>query len=159
MELRPVSTADLAFLAEMTLLAGFPPGPLPEGAAQMPRVTRWFVDWGRDGDVGVVAWRDGERLGAAWCRVLTDVLARDDGGRPVPELAIAVASDHRGQGVGKRLLDGLVGAAFVAGHGAIALTVNSRNPALRLYEREGFRVVGRDGERLTMVKSLETVAR
>src|SRR5271157_4194530 len=40
-ELRPVSDADLPFLAEMTLLAAFPPGPLPEGASEMPHV--WVV--------------------------------------------------------------------------------------------------------------------
>jgi ribosomal protein S18 acetylase RimI-like enzyme len=34
------------------------------------------------------------------------------------------------------------------------LSVNSQNPALRLYERAGFQVVARDGDRLTMVKSL-----
>jgi hypothetical protein len=62
MELRPVSDADLPFLAEMTLLAAFPPGQLPEGASDMLHVTRWTVDWGRQGDVGMVAWSDRQRL-------------------------------------------------------------------------------------------------
>jgi ribosomal protein S18 acetylase RimI-like enzyme len=155
MELRPASTADLPFLTEMALLAGFPPGPLPEGAADMSRVTRWLTGWGRPGDAGVVAWHEGHRVGAAWCRVLGEVLVRDDAARPIPELAIAVAPDYQGRGVGTRLLDGLARAAAAAGHQAIALTVNSRNPALRLYERHGFEVVGRDGDRLTMVKSLD----
>jgi GNAT superfamily N-acetyltransferase len=154
MELRPVSAADLTFLAEMVLLAAFPPGPLPEGASEMPHVTRWLEDWGRPGDAGVIAWHDGERLGAAWCRVLADVPARDAEGRPLPELAIAVAPAHQARGVGARLLDGLARAASDVGHTAVSLTVNARNPALRLYERAGFQVVGRDGGRLTMVKSL-----
>ena len=154
MELRPVSAADLTFLAEMTLLAAFPPGPLPKGASAMPHVTRWLEDWGRPGDAGVGAWQDGERIGAAWCRVLADVLARDAEGRPLPELAIAVAPGHQARGVGARLLDGLARAASDVGHTAVSLTVNARNPALRLYERAGFQVVGRDGNRLTMIKSL-----
>jgi GNAT superfamily N-acetyltransferase len=153
-ELRPVSIADLTFLGEMTLLAAFRPGPLPEGASEMPRVTRWSADWGRPGDAGVIAWHDGERVGAAWCRVLADLLARDAEGRPLPELAIAVVPDHQAHGVGARLLDGLARAAFEVGHTAVSLTVNSKNPALRLYERAGFQVVARDGDRLTMVKSL-----
>jgi len=155
MELRPVATADLAFLGEMTLLAAFPPGPLPDGAAEMPRVTSWLVEWGRPGDAGVVAWEGGERLGAAWCRVQADVLARDREGRPLPELAIAVAPDHRARGVGGCLLDGLARAASEAGFTAVSLTVNARNPALRLYERSGFETIARDGDRLTMVKPLE----
>ena len=120
----------------------------------MPKVTRWLEDWGRAGDAGVVAWDGGRRLGAAWCRVLAEVLARDAEGRPVPELAIAVAPEHRGRGVGACLLDGLARAASGVGHTAVSLTVNAQNPALRLYERVGFEVVGREGDRLTMVKSL-----
>jgi ribosomal protein S18 acetylase RimI-like enzyme len=143
----------------MALLASFRPGPLPVGAAQMPRITRWLEDWGRPGDAGVVAWQDSERAGAAWCRVLGEVPVRDEAGRPLPELAIAVAPEHRDRGVGARLLDGLARAASDAGHTAIALTVNSRNPALRLYERHGFKVVGRDEDRLTMVRSLDQPAR
>jgi GNAT superfamily N-acetyltransferase len=154
MDLCPVSAADLTFLAEMTLLAAFPPGPLPEGASEMPHVTRWLVDWGRPGDAGVIAWHCGERLGAAWCRVLADVLVRDTEGRPLPELAIAVAPGHQARGVGAHLLDGLARAASDLGHTAVSLTVNARNPALRLYERAGFKVVANDGNRLTMVKSL-----
>jgi ribosomal protein S18 acetylase RimI-like enzyme len=154
MELRAVSADDLAFLAAMTILAAFPPGGVPADAAELPNVTRWFDEWGRPTDAGVVAWHDGERVGAAWCRVQASVLARDAEGRPLPELAIAVAPDHRARGVGRLMLDGLAEAAAAAGHHALSLTVNARNPALRLYERTGFEVVGRDGDRLTMVKSL-----
>ena len=154
MELRPISIADLPFLGEMTLLAAFPPGPLPDGASAMPRVTRWFAEWGRPGDAGVVAWHDGERLGAAWCRIQGDVLARDAEGRPLPELAIAVAPDHQARGVGARLLDGLARAASDAGSTALSLTVNAQNPARRLYERAGFHIVASEGERLTMLKPL-----
>jgi ribosomal protein S18 acetylase RimI-like enzyme len=153
-ELRPVSGADITFLRDMTQLAAFPPGQIPEGATEMPRVNRWFVEWGRPGDVGVVAWHDDERLGAAWCRVQADVLARDAKGWPLPELAVAVAPDHQGRGVGSHLLGGLAHAVSEAGFTAVSLTVNSRNPALRLYERVGFQVVHRDGNRLVMVKSL-----
>jgi GNAT superfamily N-acetyltransferase len=154
MELRPVSVADLTFLGEMTLLAAFPPGALPEGASEMPRVTRWLAEWARPGDAGVVAWHKGERLGAAWCRVQADVLARDAEGRPLPEMAIAVAPNRQARGVGARLLDGLAQAVSEVGHIGVSLSVNSQNPALRLHERSGFQVVARDGDRLTMVKSL-----
>lgn len=154
MELRPVSANDLAFLAAMTLLAAFPPGGVPVGAAELPHVTRWFEEWGRPTDAGVVAWHDGERVGAAWCRVQASVLVRDAEGRALPELSIAVAPDHQARGVGRLMLDGLAKAASAAGHHALSLTVNAQNPALRLYERVGFEVVRRDGDRLTMVKSL-----
>jgi ribosomal protein S18 acetylase RimI-like enzyme len=157
MELRPISAADLPFVIEMTLLAAFPPGGVPVGAADLPRVKRWFEGWGRATDTGVVAWHDGQRVGAAWCRVQAIVLARDADGRRLPELAIAVAPDHRARGVGRLMLDGLADAASAAGHRALSLTVNAQNPALLLYERAGFEVVTREGDRLTMVKSLGSV--
>jgi ribosomal protein S18 acetylase RimI-like enzyme len=138
----------------MTVLAAFPPGPLSDDAFDMPHVTRWTVDWGRRGDAGVVAWKDGQRLGAAWCRVQADVLARDEAGRPLPEIAIAVSPEHRAGGIGAQLLDALERTAADAGYAALSLTVNARNPALRLYERAGFEIVRREGNRLTMVKPL-----
>jgi ribosomal protein S18 acetylase RimI-like enzyme len=154
MELRLVSDADLPFLAEMTLLAAFPPGPLPEDAVDMPHVTRWTVDWGRPGDAGVVAWSDERRLGAAWCRVQAEVLARDGAGRPLPEIAIAVSPEHRARGIGAQMLKALDRAAADAGQTALSLTVNAHNRALHLYERAGFEVVRRESDRLTMVKPL-----
>jgi ribosomal protein S18 acetylase RimI-like enzyme len=138
----------------MTLLAAFPPGPLPEGASEMPQVTRWLAEWGHLGDAGVIAWRDGQRVGPAWCRVFAEVLAQDTEGRPLPEVAIAVAPNHRARGIGARLLDGLARATCEAGYAAVSLKVNAQNPALHLYERAGFEVVARDGDRLTMVRSV-----
>ena len=154
MELRPVSSRDLDFLIEMTLLAAFPPGSLPDAAPDLPHAKRWFDDWGRPADRGVVAWHDGRRLGAAWCRLQERVLVRDPAGQPVPELAIAVVPDHRAGGVGTRLLAELVRTAARADYSALSLTVNAANPAVRLYERSGFDLVRRDGDRLTMVKWL-----
>ena len=146
-------------LAEMVLLAAFPPCPLPAGAAEMPRATRWTVEWGRTGDVGVVAWRGAERVGAAWCRLGDHVLAPDQAGRPLPELAIAVAPGHRSRGIGGALLAALERGAVATGHEALCLTVNARNPALRLYERAGYRFLERDGDRLTMTKALDRTPR
>jgi GNAT superfamily N-acetyltransferase len=152
-ELRSVSIADLPFLTEMALLASFPPGPLPVGASQMPRVVRWTQDWGRPGDAGVVAWRNGARIGAAWCRIHDEMIARDEEGRPSPEVAIAILPDHRSSGIGTRMLAGLVSECAKSGQRALCLTVNAHNPAHRLYERTGFVLVRREGDCLTMVAS------
>ena len=56
-----------------------------------------------------------------------------------PELAIAVLPDHRGRGLGRRLLRELLDAAG-GRFGAVSLSVRAENPAWRLYERTGFRV-------------------
>lgn len=159
MDLRPVSDDDLPFLAAMTLLAAFPPGALPEHASEMPHATRWTTDWGREGDLGLVAWQDGVRVGAAWCRVQSDVLARDEAGGPLPEIAIAVEPQHRSGGVGAAMLAALAGEAARAGFAGLCLAVNEQNPALRLYRRAGFETTAREGARLTMVTRLDAQRR
>ena len=159
MEIRPVSEDDAPFLVEMTLLAAFPPGPLPEGASEMPRSARWTREWGRTGDAGVVAQLDGERVGAAWCRLFDEPIVNDGTGNSIPDVAIAVSAEHRSVGVGGALLRALEREAAAAGHTRLCLTVNERNPALRLYERAGYRLVRSDGEALTMARSLERQSR
>ena len=102
----------------------------------------------------MVAWRDDMRVGAAWCRVQSDVLARDEAGGPLPEIAVAVEPQHRSHGVGAEMLAALEGEAARAGFAGLCLAVNEQNPALRFYVRAGFETTARDGARLTMVKRL-----
>ncbi len=61
----------------------------------------------------------------------------------VPELAIAVFPEFRGQQVGTLLLGSIIARAERDGLRAISLSVNRENPAKRLYVRYGFEVVGR----------------
>ena len=154
MRIRPVSPPDLAFLAEMTLLAAIPPGPLPEGAAGLARVRRWTEGWGRPGDLGVVAWDGDERIGAAWCRFQDEAIVRADGGAAMAEIAIAVVPSRRSRGVGGELLAALGNEAARHGHQDLCLTVGAANPALRLYERAGFTTVSRVGGRVAMATRL-----
>jgi ribosomal protein S18 acetylase RimI-like enzyme len=60
----------------------------------------------------------------------------------VPELSIGVTADERGRGVGTALLEELLAQARATGHPAVSLSVETDNPAVRLYERLGFVRVG-----------------
>jgi ribosomal protein S18 acetylase RimI-like enzyme len=85
----------------------------------------------------------GRPLGAAWARLFPadhpgyGFIAED-----VPELSIGVSDAARGQGVGGALIDGLLAAAREAGFARVSLSVDRNNPALRLYQRHGFRDAG-----------------
>jgi GNAT superfamily N-acetyltransferase len=59
----------------------------------------------------------------------------------LPELCIAVAPGHRGAGIGGMLLSVLF-ADLAKSHDAMCTNVHVRNPAKRLYERNGFRADG-----------------
>ena len=134
-----------------------PGGPSPSVAEVLaqPVLAHYVTGWPRPGDMGVVAVHDGRRIGAAWLRLLP---ATDPGygfvDAATPELAIGVVPGRRGQGVGRRLLEGLLAAARERGYPAVSLSVEPDNPARRLYERAGFRQVGEAGGSLTLLVRL-----
>ena len=120
-----------------------------------PELARYHREWGRAGDLGVVAERGDEVVGVALARLFTE----DDHGHgyvddATPELAVAVAGAARGSGLGTRLLNELAAAARDAGIRRLSLSVDSENPALRLYERLGYRELARDEDGVRMVLDL-----
>ena len=151
---RPVDVGDVDFLWEMLAHAshaGLGPGELRE----RPELARYVDGWGRRDDLGVIAVDDdtGERVGAAWLRLLTgDAKGYGYVDDHTPELALAVLPGHRGRGVGERLLHDLLEAARGT-FPAVSLSVRTDNPARGLYERAGFRTIPA-GESLTMMRSL-----
>jgi len=161
MRVRAATVGDLPFLTEMILEAGFwrpdRPRPLLQEAVTRPDLAAWLHDWGRrDGDTGVVAVNDaGHAVGAAWYRLWTaDNHAYGFIAPEIPELAIAVAPAHRGNGIGRTLLTELVACAERAGAPAISLSVEKANPARRLYRSLGFTVHTEDPVAYTMIRPL-----
>ncbi len=154
--------ADPAFLAEMLYEAvnwhddGAEERPALESVMAVPENARYVTDWGRTGDFALYALdRRDEPIGAAWLRLFTAELpgygyVADD----VPELAIGVFPEFRGQRVGTLLLGSLIARAERDRVSAISLSVNPANPAKRLYVRNGFEVVKDHGTALTMLLDL-----
>ena len=112
-----------------------------EEVLSKPELARYLEGWGRQGDTAVLAvdLDGGRTLGAAWYRLMTSEEPGygyvDD---QTPEIALAVVPDHRGRGVGGALLRELREAARSQGYNALSLGVEKDNPALGLYERNGF---------------------
>ncbi len=154
--------ADPAFLAEMLYEAvnwhddGAEERPALESVLAVPENARYVSDWGRTGDFALYALdRRDEPVGAAWLRLFTAEVpgygyVADD----VPELAIGVYPEFRGQRVGTLLLGSVIARAERDRVSAISLSVNPANPAKRLYVRNGFEVVKDNGSSLTMLLDL-----
>lgn len=145
---RLATSADQAFITEMQYEALFvPPGcpPYQRSILDAPDIARYHADFGQAaGDVGVVAVdAAGEAIGAAWARLVAGYGYVD---AETPELGIAVVADRRGRAVGSGLLRSLQ--ELVP---RLSLSVDRRNPARRLYEREGFGTVRRDGDSVVML--------
>jgi GNAT superfamily N-acetyltransferase len=157
--IRDGTTQDLPLIKQILYgaLAWTPARVLPPLDHLMvhPEVIRYHRDWGRPGDLVVIAMANDASIGGAFCRLFTD----DDHGHgyvdpATPELAIAVFEGHRGRGVGGALLAALEDRARRAGIAQLSLSVDAENPAGRLYARAGYREVHRDAEGIRMLKQL-----
>jgi GNAT superfamily N-acetyltransferase len=152
--LRRGGAQDVRFLRDMLVHAYYWRARVPGSL-----VSRYVRGWGRPGDTAVIALEGGFPVGAAWFRVFP---AGEPGygfvDEATPELAIAVVPSKRGHGVGDELLKALLEKARAGGHRRISLSVEPGNPARKLYERHGFRVVAEGEDAWTMVASLESGA-
>jgi ribosomal protein S18 acetylase RimI-like enzyme len=102
-------------------------------------LTRYVDNWGRPGDVAIIAHETGNRVGAAWMRLFTDAepgYGFVDG--KTPELSIAIVPSRRRHGLGQELMDALLDAARAGGATAVSLSVEADSPAVAFYERNGF---------------------
>jgi RimJ/RimL family protein N-acetyltransferase len=120
-----------------------------------PQAVRFYRDWGRRGDLGVIATRGEDVVGVVFCRLFTE----DDHGDgyvddDTPEVGIAVAEDERGKGLGTRLLDEFLRLARAEGYKRVSMSVDEGNPSLRLCERLGCRELSRDDANVLFVLDL-----
>lgn len=151
----------MPFLWEMLYQAIYTPDgqqPPTREILKDPKIEKYLKDWGRIHDHALIAVNTkNDPMGAIWIRLLDHDHAGygfvDD---HTPELGMAILSEHRGHGIGKKLMSSMFELARSRGYVALSLSVNPRNTsALRLYEKSGFELVYQDkGGALTMKKSL-----
>jgi ribosomal protein S18 acetylase RimI-like enzyme len=150
--IRRGSHADVPFMRSMLAHAyGWRVNALD---AEIP-LTRYVDNWGRSGDVALVATETGHRVGAAWFRVFRT--AEPGYGfidEQTPELTISVVPSRRRHGVGQELLDALLAKAREEEHSSVSLSVEEDSPAVKFYERNGFERAGEAAGGLVMKRPL-----
>jgi ribosomal protein S18 acetylase RimI-like enzyme len=137
--IRAAAQDDLGVLWDFLAIAAYEAD--IAAAKAVPFVAAHLAGWQRSEDFGFIAERDAEAIGAAWARQFSpdeQPAFYVDG--QTPEVTIGVSGAARGEGVGGRLLSALIAEAARRGVG-LCLNVRHDNPARRLYERIGFRLV------------------
>lgn len=158
--IRPILEREVAQLDDFLYLAIHQPDParpIPRSVLDAPEVAAYTKDWGAPDDRCLVAVADGPILGAVWTRILAGAV-RGYGNidAETPEFTISVRSEHRGKGIGTRLMQRMLEVLAEQGYRQASLSVQKSNPALSLYERFGFRRTADHKGELIMVRSLST---
>ncbi|MDN5211088.1 GNAT family N-acetyltransferase [Fulvivirgaceae bacterium BMA12] len=158
---RKVDQKDQRILEGMLYAALFIPQgePIPPASVvRKPELSKYYLHWGRTGDMGIIAIVGEIPIAACWSRIHPE---NDPGygfvDEYTPELTIAVKDGWRNRGLGKGLLSRLCDDNRSAGFKSMSLSVDKRNPAQNLYNRLGFKIVAENGTAYTMLKSLQPV--
>ena len=160
LEIRGATATDHSFLTARLVDAAFwrPDAERPssvDDAVRAADLAVYLDGWGRRGDRALIAEVNGERVGAAWYRLFTD-LEHGHGylDAATPEVAIAVARGWRSRGIGRALLYALLAQAALDGHRRLSLSVEPDNAARGLYESMGFEKVEEVGGAWIMTVSI-----
>lgn len=150
-ELRPADDADTAFFAALyasTREDELAPTPMTRAQKDMFLAQQFAAQTAhyarsRAGAAFNVVLVDGERAG----RLILD----EQGSGEIGIVDISLLPEHRGRGIGTRLLTPVLERADALGR-PVAIHVERFNPARRLYLRLGFAVVSGDGVYDKMVR-------
>ena len=112
--------------------------PPPRSIINEPEIFVYIKDFGaQQGDLGVVAEQNGQITGAAWTRIIPAYGYID---KETPELAISVLPEFRGYGIGTKLMKRLFEVLRTSGYKQTSLSVQKDNPAVRFYQRLGYKI-------------------
>jgi ribosomal protein S18 acetylase RimI-like enzyme len=122
---------------------------------QIPELSCYIKDFGKDSDLCLVAESQGDLIGAIWIRIYTEY-EKGFGyvDSKTPELSMSVVKKYRKQGIGTKLLTSMIEKLIQIGYNQVSLSVDLENYALKLYQKNGFDVVQSDDKSAIMIKQL-----
>lgn len=144
-EIRGIRQSEWPLLEDFLYEAVFVPegfeGEVPRSVVHDdPRCRAAYLGFGSlPDDRALVAAADGKVVGACWVRT-TDEYGHID--CATPSFSISLYRPYRGQGIGTGMMRAMLNELRAAGYARASLSVQKENPALRLYERLGFRIMG-----------------
>ncbi len=99
-----------------------------------------FENFGsREDDIALVATLDDNPIGACWVRTTNEYGHIDD---RTPSFSISLYEPYRGNGIGTTLMTTMLEELRHRGFERASLSVQKENPAVRLYQRLGFEIIG-----------------
>lgn len=155
LKIRLITPSDNLFLRELLYEAIFIPEgiqPFPKSIIEDPEISKYVANWGKPGDIGLIAFNNELLIGAVWCR-LFDKEHKGYGfiDPSIPELSMALLKEYRNKGLGADLLNEFLIIASQYGYESISLSVDKRNRAFDFYLKHGFIVIEEQETAYTMM--------
>ena len=123
--------------------------PPPREIIEQPELRIYYENFGTGkADHCLVAEDDGRVVGAVWTRIMDDYGHVDD---ETPSFAISLYKEYRGQGIGTKLMTGMLEELKRNGYTRASLAVQKANYAVKMYEKAGFKTVDENDEEYIMV--------
>lgn len=117
-----------------------------------PAVYVYIENFGRADDYCMVAEHDGTVVGMVWVRLLAgEIKGFGNIDNTTPEFAISVLPQYRGKGIGKRMMEDMLGFLKQKGYKQVSLAVQKKNYAVRLYENVGFKKIAENEQEWIML--------
>ncbi|EMC29679.1 putative acetyltransferase [Streptococcus mutans ST6] len=155
--IRQMIAEEYSLLEEFLYQAIFVPQGLSapdRSIIQLPELQLYVKDFGQSlHDQAMVAERDGQIVGTAWCRIMDDYGHIDE---KTPSLAISLLPAYRGQGIGTELLKTFLEHLRMKGYHKVSLSVQKENDAVNMYQKAGFQTIIENETDFIMVCDLQT---
>lgn len=129
---------------------------IPEGVSppardivERPELRLYYEGFGNaPADHCLAAETDGHVVGTVWTRIMNDYGHVDD---ETPSFAISLLPEYRRQGIGTRMMRGMLALLKEQGYRQASLAVQKANYAVRMYKNVGFEITNENDEEYIMV--------
>lgn len=154
--IRKILSAEYPLLEDIMYEAIYhpdPQNPYPKDVIYYPQVRVYWDNWGNGKDDHcLLALIANKPIGAVWIRTFQGKIKGcgyiDE---QTPEIAIALFKEYRNQGIGTELMQQMILLMKEERFKQVSLSITKGNPAIRLYERLGFKVIDENEEDYIML--------
>lgn len=154
--IRPIKTNEIPLLTEFLYEAIFQRDSenlAPRVIIQQPALWIYIDEFGtKKDDHCLVAEIEKKIVGAVWVRCIK---AFGHISETVPEFAISVYPQYRGEKIGTKLMEAMLKLLKSKGYALTSLAVQKDNYAVRMYKQVGFEVVDENDEEYIMTCRLD----
>lgn len=124
----------------------------PKSIIDTPQLQVYVSDFGsQKDDKALLAEINGKVIGAVWTRIMNDYGHIDN---ETPSLAISLYKEYRGLRIGTEMMKAMLDLLKSCGYKQVSLSVQKDNYAVKMYKKNGFKIIDEHDQEYIMVNTL-----